>query len=56
MINEEEEFKYLENPNIWTTYVVFLNKNNIYLADKKRIINIEILAWNSLIIITSINN
>jgi len=44
MMSEEERFKYLENPNFWTIEALFINKNKMYLTDKKGIINIEILA------------
>jgi hypothetical protein len=44
MINEEEGFKYLENPNFWTSDAPFLNNNKMYLTEKKRIINLVILA------------
>ena len=55
MINEEEGFKYLGNPNFWTIEALFINKKRMCLADKKRIINIGILAWNSLIVLLVIN-
>jgi hypothetical protein len=44
MISKEEESKYLENPNIWRIKGHFLKKNELYLADKKRIISIDQLA------------
>jgi hypothetical protein len=44
MIDEEEGFKYLENPNFWTIEAQFFSKNKMYLADKKIIINLDILA------------
>ena len=44
MISEEEGFKYLENPNMWTIEALFLKKKKMYLTDKKMIINMKIVG------------